>query len=667
MVFVIHFYNRQFVYKFLHANKFRYIHFANNKKLLYGHTNNRWFSLSVPVKNSKESQKLPKAPNPIFEKFEKMLNSLSVQQGNDFEFPTNFGSIRFDSDVNFTSLDKNELSAAYNSESNIENTDNFIEDTFLNNLESQNSNKVNEDVLNISHKELKDQDLNYVDDQYLKVSSIGETNTSDNYNSEMIPDSSSLNFIDSQIVGLSNKAVKGTESDVGDNEDYIKDKMSCFYNFEDSIDETIEENFVKKVIKNADNINDENWRATMENKLLSMTEEGSKYLRELNQSQVHNKNHKFENKDKTVEQKMASLDSDEQESKSEPDELMNEQQGNVKSAYSFVMEKRREEMISSKKEIKGEILETERYKKIILEIPSFSLHSTYDLAKVLRANILYQNDDFLAISKPYGIPIHGGGSKANDRLNIINSLPILAELIKVKKVEAVHRLDMNVTGVMLLAKTEQMADDLKKMFKQHKIKKTYCAIVKGVPEHLNGVIDIPIGEGKVGKFERMVLRPDISGFRGKSNQFKKAITRYKVVSSVPGAALLNINPVTGVKHQIRVHLGFGINCPVIGDHKYSYLTKIVPQKLPGPVLQRLGMQQSKVRTLPLLLHSLSVTLPIIGPNGTEIVIGAIPPKFFRTALKALKLSSMRSRLTNEYSDLIFGNRTDVKTESGLYQ
>lgn len=391
MVFVIHFYNRQFVYKFLHANKFRYIHFANNKKLLYGHTNNRWFSLSVPVKNSKESPKLPKAPNPIFEKFEKMLNSLSVQQGNDFEFPTNFGSIRFDSDVNFTSLDKNELSAAYNSESNIENTDNFIEDTFLNNLESQNSNKVNEDVLNISHKELKDQDLNYVDDQYLKVSSIGETNTSDNYNSEMIPDSSSLNFIDSQIVGLSNKAVKGTESDVGDNEDYIKDKMSCFYNFEDSIDETIEENFVKKVIKNDDNINDENWRATMENKLLSMTEEGSKYLRELNQSQVHNKNHKFENKDKTVEQKMASLDSDEQESKSEPDELMNEQQGNVKSAYSFVMEKRREEMISSKKEIKGEILETERYKKIILEIPSFSLHSTYDLAKVLRANILYQN------------------------------------------------------------------------------------------------------------------------------------------------------------------------------------------------------------------------------------------------------------------------------------
>ncbi|MPC15305.1 RNA pseudouridylate synthase domain-containing protein 4 [Portunus trituberculatus] len=94
----------------------------------------------------------------------------------------------------------------------------------------------------------------------------------------------------------------------------------------------------------------------------------------------------------------------------------------------------------------------------------------------------------------------------------------------------------------------------------------------------DSVIDIPVGEGIVDGYRRMVLKPDVKELKSTTSESKLAITRFKVISKKDSAALVELSPMTGVKHQLRVHLGFGLSCPILGDHKYSHVKKMAPQK-----------------------------------------------------------------------------------------
>ncbi|CAL4066621.1 unnamed protein product, partial [Meganyctiphanes norvegica] len=125
----------------------------------------------------------------------------------------------------------------------------------------------------------------------------------------------------------------------------------------------------------------------------------------------------------------------------------------------------------------------------------------------------------------------------------------------------------------------------------------------------SGILDIPIAEGMIEGRRRMALRPNVKGFKNPRGASKLAITKYKVLSSVNSSSLIEVVPVTGVKHQIRVHLGFGLATPVLGDHKYSHLKKIAPQRLGGDILEHLQMPQSRVRKLPMFLHAKSIFIP----------------------------------------------------------
>lgn len=270
------------------------------------------------------------------------------------------------------------------------------------------------------------------------------------------------------------------------------------------------------------------------------------------------------------------------------------------------------------------------------------LHS--EAVTLLQERVLYNDNDILVLNKPYGMLCHGPAREVSDACVLTKLLPDLSSALYPRqdaKLYTVHRLDRDVTGVLLLARTQRMADMLNSLFQKHRVSKTYLAITAGVPDHLEGVIDMPLAEGEVEGARRMVLNPKLDPeFRRLVPKFGKsfaAVTQYKVLASCGRAGYLELWPTTGVKHQLRAHLGLGLRCPILGDHKYSHLRRLAPQKLPGDMLDRLGIRQSKVRDTPLHLHARAVVVPEI-LDGRNLTVAAELPYHFAKNLRRLKLN-----------------------------
>ncbi|TSY83929.1 RNA pseudouridylate synthase domain-containing protein 4 [Bagarius yarrelli] len=228
-------------------------------------------------------------------------------------------------------------------------------------------------------------------------------------------------------------------------------------------------------------------------------------------------------------------------------------------------------------------------------------------AKALSKSILYQDENLLAINKPYGVPVYSTGGVRN---SIAESLPILAKIINGMKggsgLHLCYNLEKDTTGVLFLARTEETAERIRQLIKSNQAENRYIPT-----EEEDGLVRI--------RAHRQALA---------------AVTRYKVLDSSSGCSLVELQPITGVKHQLRVHMALALACPILGDHKYAHWNKLAPQKLPEGVLRRLGLEQSKTRHLPLHLHVRQITLP--GVKGHHDLTVSCPlPKFFTTALKKL--------------------------------
>lgn len=92
----------------------------------------------------------------------------------------------------------------------------------------------------------------------------------------------------------------------------------------------------------------------------------------------------------------------------------------------------------------------------------------------------------------------------------------------------------------------------------------------------------------------------------------------------------------GFQHQIRAHLAYGLGCPILGDHKYSHDVKMAPQKLPDEMLKQLNIKQTKVRYVPMHLHSYRIILPEFWKNSNVFITAKLPLHFINN-LKRLKL------------------------------
>lgn len=169
--------------------------------------------------------------------------------------------------------------------------------------------------------------------------------------------------------------------------------------------------------------------------------------------------------------------------------------------------------------------------------------------------IVYEDKDILIIDKPSGLVIYPGAGEEKKT--------VLGEFDKLgKKVEIVHRLDKDTSGLLILAKNLAAKEDLQKQMKERKIQKEYLALVLGKVEPKKGEISLPIRRHP--KHRRKMTISYLSFG-------KPALTKYKVIKYLKEATLLVCQPITGRMHQIRVHLKH-LGHPVLGDQTYK--TKI---------------------------------------------------------------------------------------------
>lgn len=164
--------------------------------------------------------------------------------------------------------------------------------------------------------------------------------------------------------------------------------------------------------------------------------------------------------------------------------------------------------------------------------------------------VLYEDDGIIAVDKPAGI-----SSIPERDLSVESVLSILEKQIK-QKLFIVHRLDKEVSGVMLFAKNALAHKYLNEEFFGRNVKKTYLALTLGTIHEAKGKIDKPIrqfGSGRMGVDEK---------------KGKPSLTRYEVLKRFDAHTLLYACPVTGRRHQIRVHL-YHLGHPVAGDPLYG--------------------------------------------------------------------------------------------------
>lgn len=186
--------------------------------------------------------------------------------------------------------------------------------------------------------------------------------------------------------------------------------------------------------------------------------------------------------------------------------------------------------------------------------------------------ILFDDSDILAINKPAGIAVHHDGRDQSPAITdwVIKKFPktkgvgeplILSDGTEVPRPGIVHRLDKDTSGVLLVAKTAYGYKCLKSQFMNREIKKTYHAFVYGKPRDERGMVDRPIGRSTTD------IRRWATGAKARG-ELREAVTRYKVLGSASGVSLLEVWPLTGRTHQIRVHMA-SIGHPVVGDSLYA--------------------------------------------------------------------------------------------------
>ncbi len=173
--------------------------------------------------------------------------------------------------------------------------------------------------------------------------------------------------------------------------------------------------------------------------------------------------------------------------------------------------------------------------------------------------IIYEDDDILVIDKPSGLVVHpAAGNRTGTLVNALLNYTEKLSTVHPERPGIVHRLDKDTSGVMVVAKNNKAHYKLAKKFAVHAIKKKYVAIVSGILEFDEGIIDLPIGRHK-GDFRRQ----NVSFVNS-----KEAVTRYRVLKRLDDKTLVELTPDTGRTHQLRVHLAH-LGHPILGDVKYG--------------------------------------------------------------------------------------------------
>lgn len=214
---------------------------------------------------------------------------------------------------------------------------------------------------------------------------------------------------------------------------------------------------------------------------------------------------------------------------------------------------------------------------------------------IIEIPIIYEDDDVIVLNKPEGTLSHSKGAINNEGTVASFIKPKLDKQLTGNRAGIVHRLDRATSGVMIAAKNQDSLIWLQKQFSSRKTKKSYLAVIEGVLDPKEAIIDAPIARNSK-KPQTFIVTSS-----GKPSQ-----THYKLIKQFDRSgspySLLELKPHTGRTHQLRVHLKY-LNHPIIGDHVYG---------IAGDHL---------------LLHASSLELTL--PNRQRKVFTVEPPAYFK--------------------------------------
>ena len=165
----------------------------------------------------------------------------------------------------------------------------------------------------------------------------------------------------------------------------------------------------------------------------------------------------------------------------------------------------------------------------------------------------------MVINKQAGLPVHPSPGHPNQTL--VNAILAHCNEFELSgdpfRPGIVHRLDKNTSGLIVVAKNEKTHENLSKQFVDRKVNKVYSSLVNGNLIPLSAIIDAPIGRDSNNR-KRMAI----------VNNGRKSMTEYKVISKFTKYTLIDVKPITGRTHQIRVHM-LSVGHPVTGDEIYG--------------------------------------------------------------------------------------------------
>ena len=173
--------------------------------------------------------------------------------------------------------------------------------------------------------------------------------------------------------------------------------------------------------------------------------------------------------------------------------------------------------------------------------------------QMMQKLVIYKDDEIIILNKPAGLAVQGGTKTTHHIDGLLDAL----RFEKDEKPHLVHRLDKETSGVLVLARSANIAAKLTNAFKTRAVHKVYWAVVSGKPQLLSGKIDAPLTKAQ----DKVVVD---------FNHGEKAISVYEVIDSAgKKASWLALSPLTGRTHQLRVHLTEILKTPILGDEKYG--------------------------------------------------------------------------------------------------
>jgi 23S rRNA pseudouridine1911/1915/1917 synthase len=213
--------------------------------------------------------------------------------------------------------------------------------------------------------------------------------------------------------------------------------------------------------------------------------------------------------------------------------------------------------------------------------------------------VVFENKDLMVVDKPAGMVVHPAAGHATGTLvhAALAHAPEMEGIGGEQRPGVVHRLDKETSGLILLAKNDKAHHWLQDQFRLRKVVKIYLALVDGHPPTPTGRIEAPIGRDPSHRKQMGVVPLD----KGRESE-----TEYKTLESFDQHAFLEVHPLTGRTHQIRLHLAF-IHCPIVGDTLYGH----------------------RHPTLPItrhFLHAARLTIQLPGESGVRTFSAPLPPE-----------------------------------------